>query len=113
MQADGEHVAVFLPGDHIDSDDELVCDTSAYVTLNEFSLDWPCLSFDIVRDGLGEQRSAFPMTSYVVAGTQAAQPAQNKIAVFKVTNIREVKPEEDEDGLLVSLHDFRAWFVPQ
>ena len=51
-------VQVYLPGDHIDSDDELVCDASAYVTLQEFSLDWPCLSFDVLRDGLGDQRQS-------------------------------------------------------
>jgi len=91
---DPSRVRVYLPGEHVDSDDELVCDPTAYVTLNEFSLDWPCLSFDVLRDGLGEQRQTFPMTAYFVAGSQAAQANNNKVTVFKVSNIQATNQDE-------------------
>ena len=97
-------VDVYLPGDRLEDDEELVCDASAYVTQNEFTLDWPCLSFDIIRDALGDQRTTFPMSAYLVAGTQAAAANQNKITVMKVTNITESKQvEEDDDDEDVSI----------
>lgn len=45
----------------------------------QFTLDWPALSFDIVPDDLGDKRSTFPLTTYLVAGTQAGQTHQNKV----------------------------------
>lgn len=44
--------------------------------------EWPCLSFDIVRDDLGAPRTQFPHTMYLVAGTQAERSSQNYIAVI-------------------------------
>jgi hypothetical protein len=36
------------------------------------------------------------MTAYMVAGTQAAKGSQNKVTVFKVSNINQAKQEDDE-----------------
>lgn len=69
---------VYLPGKPLDADEELVCDESAYVMLHQARTGAPCLSFDIVRDQLGENRDAFPMSCYIVAGTQAAKAHVNK-----------------------------------
>ena len=44
-------------------------------------------SFDIVRDGLGGPRSAFPHTVTLAAGTQAASPKQNSLAIMKLSNL--------------------------
>lgn len=69
---------VYLPGKPIEAGEELVCDESAYVMLHQARTGAPCLSFDIVPDNLGATRDAFPMTSYIVAGTQAAKAHINK-----------------------------------
>lgn len=69
---------VYLPGKPLEADEELVCDESAYVMLHQARTGAPCLSFDIVRDQLGENREAFPMSCYIVAGTQAAKAHVNK-----------------------------------
>lgn len=69
---------VYLPGKQLDADEELVCDESAYVMLHQARTGAPCLSFDIVRDQLGENRDAFPQSCYIVAGTQAAKAHVNK-----------------------------------
>ena len=45
-------------------------DPSAYDCLSTMTLDWPCLSFDLLRDHLGAPRAAFPHTLFAVAGTQ-------------------------------------------
>lgn len=69
---------VYLPSKPLDADEELVCDESAYVMLHQAKTGAPCLSFDIVRDQLGENRDAFPLSCYIVAGTQAAKAHVNK-----------------------------------
>ena len=58
----------------------------------------PCLSFDIVRDSLGNDREDFPMTCYIVAGTQAEHAHTNNIVVMKMSNLTAVtKPKNDDD----------------
>ncbi|KAF7547341.1 hypothetical protein G7Z17_g7802 [Cylindrodendrum hubeiense] len=49
----------------------LAPDLTTYEMLHNLSTPWPCLSFDIVKDGLGDGRKAYPATMYTVAGTQA------------------------------------------
>lgn len=73
-----EKSEVYLPGKPLDADEELVCDESAYVILHQARTGAPCLSFDIVRDQLGENRETFPQSCYIVAGTQAAKAHVNK-----------------------------------
>jgi len=76
---------VWRPGiDPLADDEELDYDPTAYDCLHRFNLEWPCLSFDMVRDALGAPRAAFPHTVFMVAGTQAAQARQNHIAVLKL-----------------------------
>jgi ribosome assembly protein RRB1 len=95
---DEEQEKVFLPGTReLEKDEELVCDNSAYVMLHQastgklspFSLLFykfympnfsgaPCLSFDIIPDHLGDSRDKYPLTGYVVAGTQAAKTHVNR-----------------------------------
>ncbi|KAL8866403.1 MAG: hypothetical protein Q9174_006323, partial [Haloplaca sp. 1 TL-2023] len=62
----------FIPGrDKLAAGESLSPDTSTYEMLHNLSVTWPCLSFDIVRDQLGDNRKAYPATLYAVAGTQA------------------------------------------
>jgi ribosome assembly protein RRB1 len=76
---------VWRPGvDPLAEDEELDYDPTAYDCLHAFSLEWPCLSFDLLRDGLGGPRTTFPHTVYMVAGTQAAQPRQNAVALLRL-----------------------------
>lgn len=69
---------VYLPGAPLKENEELVCDESAYVMLHQAHLGAPCLSFDIVPDELGDSREIFPLTSYMVAGTQASKAHINR-----------------------------------
>lgn len=68
----------YLPDQPLKEDEQLVCDQSAYIMLHQAQTGAPCLSFDIVPDNLGNDRSEFPMTSYLVAGTQASSAHLNK-----------------------------------
>ena len=48
---------VWRPGvDQLPDGEELEYDPSAYVMYHSLQAEWPCLSFDIVRDNLGENR---------------------------------------------------------
>ena len=48
---------VYLPGHQMQEDEVLVADSSAYEMLHSMGAEWPCLSFDILRDNLGTSRS--------------------------------------------------------
>ena len=48
---------VFKPGDTLEEGEELEPDNSAYDMLHRMTTDWPYLSFDILRDGLGSNRT--------------------------------------------------------
>ncbi|XP_060521071.1 glutamate-rich WD repeat-containing protein 1 [Cylas formicarius] len=89
---------VYLPTRSLQEGEELVCDQSAYVMYHQARTSSPCLSFDIVRDSLGENRETFPLSAYIVAGTQARQTHLNNIIVMKLSNLHKTSGNEDEDN---------------
>jgi ribosome assembly protein RRB1 len=76
-----------MPGCEMAEEETLDYDPTAYDCLTSLSLDWPCLSFDIVGDALGDNRVEFPHSLSLVAGTQAAPGKHNYLAVMRVTNL--------------------------
>jgi ribosome assembly protein RRB1 len=79
---DGE---VFLPGQReLEADEILEADDSVYEMRHNLNVGWPCLSFDVLRDNLGENRRRYPATAYIVAGTQADVAKNNEITVYKL-----------------------------
>lgn len=52
--------------------------------------DWPCLTFDIARDGLGDNRTTYPMECYIVSGTQAEKAGQNELLIMGLKNLTEL-----------------------
>lgn len=54
-------------------------------------LGWPCLSFDTVVDNLGDNRSEFPFTCSLVAGTQAERSRDNEIIAMRLSNLTAVE----------------------
>ena len=86
---------VWRPGiDGMDEDEELEYDPTVYDCLHAWSLEWPCLSFDVVRDELGEDRAHFPHTAFMVAGTQAQSAEQNALAVMRLTRLKKTRRSE-------------------
>ena len=51
------------------------------------TLFWRRRSFDVLPDGLGGPRSAFPHTLLLAAGTQAATAGGNSVTLLKLSNL--------------------------
>ncbi|XP_017015276.1 glutamate-rich WD repeat-containing protein 1 [Drosophila takahashii] len=88
---------VYLPGNKLAENEELVCDESAYVMLHQASTGAPCLSFDVIPDELGTERQSFPITAYIVAGTQASRTHVNNLIVMKMSNLHKTQDDDDDD----------------
>ncbi|KAL8957295.1 MAG: hypothetical protein Q9193_005390, partial [Seirophora villosa] len=94
----------FIPGrDELAAGESLSPDTSTYEMLHNLTTTWPCLSFDIIRDQLGDNRKAYPATVYAVAGTQAdsRKVNQNELMIMKLSGLSRMdkgKDEEDSDN---------------
>ncbi|KAI4281646.1 MAG: hypothetical protein L6R35_005598 [Caloplaca aegaea] len=94
----------FIPGrDKLAAGESLSPDTSTYEMLHNLTTTWPCLSFDIIRDQLGDNRNSYPATVYAVAGTQAdsRKANQNELMVMKLSGLSRMdrgKDEEDSDN---------------
>lgn len=93
----------FMPGrNKLSAGEILEPDESAYDLLHRLEPPWPCLSFDIIRDSLGEGRARkqYPATVYAVAGTQAARghEKENELLVMKMSKLSRTQRAEEEDS---------------
>lgn len=98
---------VFRPGiDKLGPGETLVCDESAYDVLERLTLDWPALSFDFICAAdagtycnVGAlPPSTYPMSVMAVAGTQASGRADNKLQVWRMSNIRRIRTRSGGAG---------------
>jgi len=100
----GGEVRMFRPGvDVLEEGEELGYDPTAYVMYHALKPEWPALSFDFMRDGLGGARTRFPLECYCVAGSQAATAAQNKLTVMRMSDMHRMpralgSRNDDDDG---------------
>ena len=91
----------FIPGrTKLGAEETLSPDTSTYNMLHTLSAPWPCLSFDIVRDSLGDNRQTYPATVYTVAGTQAdsGRPKDNELMVLKLSGLSKMEKENESES---------------
>lgn len=86
--------STFIPGKYKLSKDEILePDHSVYIALHSMRVNWPCLSFDVLRDTLGNERSRLPATSYVVTGTQANFAKNNEVLVMKMSQLHRTQKD--------------------
>lgn len=82
----------FIPGKHVLGKDEILePDDSVYEMRHSMQVKWPSLSFDVLRDNLGDQRQRYPATAYIVAGTQASSAKENELSVYKMSALHRTK----------------------
>ena len=84
----------YLPGDKLDEGYELDVDLSAYDIYLPFMLEWPCLSFDILSDSLGDERVKDPFSFSFIAGTQADYSTKNSLISCTVSSIYKRKKDQ-------------------
>jgi ribosome assembly protein RRB1 len=94
--------SVFRPGiDQLEEGQTLEPEPGTYTMLHRLDVQWPCLSFDVITPpGVkSSNKLKFPLTSYIVAGTQADKKEKNKIVVMKWSNLQRTNKDgfEDED----------------
>lgn len=88
---------IFLPGVHkLGKDEVLEADDSVYIMRHNMNTNWPCLSFDVLRDNLGDERQRYPATAYLVAGTQADMAKNNEVVVYKLTSLHRTQKDRGE-----------------
>ena len=60
-----------------------------YQSFFQMTFEWPCLSFDVIRDNEGfRSRGVFPINSMFVSATQAENPDDNQLLVTKITGLQ-------------------------
>jgi len=89
---------VWIPGENDGDKEKLEYESNAYEMMHFMKVEWPCLSFDFLTDTLGFQRTKFPHTAYVVAGTQANKKQRNKLLVMKMHCLHRTKYDNAEDS---------------
>ncbi|XP_054159179.1 glutamate-rich WD repeat-containing protein 1-like [Oppia nitens] len=103
IEGDGQQQLVrrtYIPKT-INADEELDFDESAYIMYRKAQTEYPCLSFDVVEDTIGsgtERSDNYPLTCYLVAGTQSGKEEGNKILVLKMSNLNKIKQKDNEES---------------
>jgi ribosome assembly protein RRB1 len=101
---------VFIPGTHaLGKDEVLEADDSVYLMRHTMNVNWPCLSFDILRDNLGYERQRYPATAYLVAGTQADVPKNNEVSVYKLTSLHRTQKDGSELHLKTKIPNSQSY----
>jgi ribosome assembly protein RRB1 len=102
MDVDSSGPGTFIVGrTKLEPGQTLTPDPSTYEMLHSLSTPWPCLSFDIVRDSLGDGRGKiYPATMYTVAGTQAEnrRAGENQLMVLKFSGLSRMERSGDESS---------------
>ncbi|VDK88089.1 unnamed protein product, partial [Onchocerca ochengi] len=91
---------VYIPGVSrpLREDEDWDFDPEAYRLYHSFETKWPCLSFDIVADDLGDNRTDFPMSCYLIGGTQAEKATNNELIVMKLSNLYPIESDGASDS---------------
>lgn len=99
MDVEGTNGTFIVGRNKLEAGQHLAPDLGTYEMLHNLSTPWPCLSFDILRDGLGDNREkAYPATMYTVAGTQAEgeRGNENQIMIMKFSGLSRMPKDDNE-----------------
>ena len=88
-----------LTGERLKEGQELEMDPTAYKMHHGLTAEWPSLSFDFVRDDLGDHRTRFPHCVTAVMGSQADTAENNQLTVLKLSDLSRIQVENEDDIL--------------
>ncbi|XP_065669420.1 glutamate-rich WD repeat-containing protein 1 isoform X2 [Hydra vulgaris] len=92
-------------GEPLEDGEELTFDKTAYHMYHAAQTGMPCLSFDVINDKFGENRTQFPMTCYLVSGTQACEGEANQILLMKMSNLTKITEDDDSEDSYIEESD--------
>jgi ribosome assembly protein RRB1 len=92
------HPLMGLP-EGADAEEPLEMDPSAYKMYHTLTPEWPSLSFDFLRDDLGDARQRFPHSLQCAIGTQADAAENNHLTILRVSDLSKLPQDEEEDVL--------------
>lgn len=80
---------VFRPdlGDKLAPNQEYDFSNRAFDCFFRLKTEYPTLSFDIIRDNEGNGRTKYPITMYLVLGSEAPKANENHLCIVKVSNL--------------------------
>jgi ribosome assembly protein RRB1 len=78
----------------------LEMDPTAYKMHHTLTPEWPSLSFDFLRDDLGDARKRFPHSFICAVGTQAPQADKNQLTIMKLSDLSKIQTNEKEEDIL-------------
>mmetsp|Transcript_12787 Transcript_12787/g.28106 ORF Transcript_12787/g.28106 Transcript_12787/m.28106 type:complete len:536 (+) Transcript_12787:65-1672(+) len=84
---------------------KLEIDPAAYKMHHGLTAEWPSLSFDFIRDQMGEHRTRFPHSLITALGSQADEPHNNQLTVMKLSDLARMEKAETEDDILGEAYD--------
>ncbi|KAJ6243571.1 glutamate-rich wd repeat-containing protein [Anaeramoeba flamelloides] len=90
---------IYVPKKNGEESVELEVNLEAYELYFVLKVEWPCLSFDFLKDDLGIVRSEFPMTTYMITGTQSRKAEENSIMAMKLDQMYQTKFDQNENPL--------------
>jgi len=81
--------------------EEMEHDPTAYGMLHRMRFAWPALSFDFLVDQLGQNRTRYPASCFLVAGTQAEKAGDNAVNVIRLAQLGRTKVSDamDDDAI--------------
>jgi ribosome assembly protein RRB1 len=88
-----------LTGEPLQPGQKLEMDPAAYKMHHALTAEWPSLTFDFLRDDLGESRTRFPHSLIAAVGTQADRPEKNQLTIMKLSDLARIKVETEDDIL--------------
>ncbi|KEG10498.1 putative peroxisomal targeting signal type 2 receptor [Trypanosoma grayi] len=77
---------------------QLVYSNKAYDSFFQLRTEYPCLSFDVLRDRDATNHNKYPLALTLVCGSQADELAKNQLYVLRITNICRTKHDVESDS---------------
>lgn len=78
-------------------EEKLEFSNRAYDSFFQLRSEYPCLSFDVLRDNEGVARTKYPMALSVVCGSQATESQSNQLYVIRVRNLLRTRHDQGDD----------------